>query len=121
MRAWPLIARLSRPALAVVALYALVLGTFLGGLQRPALASLSHVLCSPTGETGAPPGPPSADHRDCCTLACPGGTSPVPLSVSAALPGLERDPAFVPWAAAREQAPGRASIRDTRARGPPFA
>ena len=120
MRAWPLIARLSRPALAVAALYALVLGTFLGGLQPPALASASHVLCSPTGQAGAPPAPPSADHRDCCTLACPGGTSPVPLAVpTLALP--EREPAFVPWAAAREQAPGAASIRDTRARGPPFA
>jgi hypothetical protein len=121
MRAWPIIARLTRPALAVAALYAFVLGTYLGALAPAQLSAPGHVLCSPAGDAGSPPAWPAADHRDCCTAACPGGTSPVAPPVSGTLVPPRRDLVTFAWTPEAEQVPRTASIGDARARGPPHA
>jgi hypothetical protein len=121
MRAWLPIARLSRQSLAVAALYAFLLGTYLGALAPAPPSFALHVLCSPSGDAGSVPAGPAADHRDCCTPACPGGSASLapPASEPLAPPG--RSIGTLAWTEAPGQAPRAASLRDTRARDPPHA
>ncbi len=120
MRAWLPIARLSRSALAVAALYAFVLGSYLGLLPPDPLAAAAHVLCSPSGDGSSRPSAPEGNHRECCTPACPGG-APLPPPPSAALVPPERLAAAPEWIASPDPARAGTALRDTRARGPPLA
>ncbi|NNM73625.1 hypothetical protein [Enterovirga aerilata] len=121
MRAWLTIARLRRPAIAVAALYALVLGSFVTALSPPPFAAAGqHALCSPAAE-GSPRAPvPDAGHRECCTLACPGG-APFAAPGSAFLPAPLPLVAALSWLPGRDAAIGRSALRDIRSRGPPPA
>ncbi len=122
MRAWLKIARLSRPALAVAALYALVLGTYLGALAPlPGALPPTHILCS-SQEATDPSGPavPAPEHRDCCTAACLNGASLVPPggAFETVSPPAHSPVGWVP----RDPAGSSLAIpRDTRVRGPPLA
>jgi hypothetical protein len=120
MRAWLPIARLSRPAIAVVALYAFVLGTFLGSFAPGPLAAAGHILCSPEHGDGSAPSLPTSGHRDCCTPACPGGASLLPTPSASSVLSDRRAYAFA-WARTVAPEPDTAALRDTRARGPPLA
>jgi hypothetical protein len=119
MRAWPLFARLSRPALAVAALYALVLGSFVGSLAPRQLAAGLHVLCAP-GETRTPTrSGHEADRDGCCTLGCPGGTT---LLSSRSEPAcIARTTLTIVWSRPAPCQPSSLPEHDARARGPPIA
>ena len=120
MRAWLPIARLSRSAVAVAALYAFVLGSYLGLLPPDPLAAAAHVLCSPSGDGSSRPNAPRGNHRECCTPACP-GEAPLPPPPSATLVEPERIAAAPEWVASRDPERTRLTFRDNRARGPPLA
>jgi hypothetical protein len=116
MRAWPTLARLSRPAIAVAALYALVLSVFLAGIAPGPVALVADVLCAPQAGSSVPH-QPWAEGRDCCSLAAPAGSAlPAPTSSLAA---AQRVPVAIAWAMPPAPAGDAAPIHDARARGPP--
>ena len=121
MRAWHIIARLSRPALAVAALYAFVLGSFLGALTTSPLAAASaHVLCTPSDAHSSDPAVPDPGHRACCTAACLGGFTFLPPGSSAA-PALPRTLVRAGWLPRATSAAPAGPEADPRVRGPPLA
>ena len=120
MRAWHIIARLSRPALAVAALYAFVLGSFLGALTTsPLAAGAAHVLCTPSGPDASRPLVPETGHQPCCTAACLGGLSIVPPA-STAGPAPQRTLVSAGWVAATDPFLPAGPAGEPRVRGPPI-
>jgi hypothetical protein len=118
MLAWPKIARLSRSALAVAALYALVLGNFLGAIPGGPAAGSAHVLCSPSAGEGSSPAPLPVHKSDCCILACMAGAAPA-AQPAAAASTPDRVSILIAWSVQAEAPAGRSAPRDTRVRGPP--
>ena len=112
-----------RAAVAVAALYALVLQALLGGLAVPAPIDPLHILCSADAGSGEGPSKPhpAHSHLPCCTVAHGPGTvgPPLPAPVAVIWP-VGRAVAVIwrPEVVAAPRAPPGASAS---ARAPPAA
>ena len=103
-------------ALAVAALYALLLQGFLGALA-PVSPLATAVHCAPAGQ-GAPDQGRAAHDGACCLLAC---RTVLALPPSAAAPAERAAQSVAPVLPAQEAAAGPAPVAGARARGPPRA